>query len=74
MSRVDATRRTRVPGPKQASRRQLLQGLSLAGLASSGSIVGIDSVQASSEKSASADTPEYRETDHVRRFYDLARR
>lgn len=63
--------RTRPAG--RASRRELLQGMSLAGLAAGSASLAAVPAQA---EPAPTDSPDlqYRENDHIRKFYDLARR
>jgi hypothetical protein len=53
-------------------RRQLLRGLSgaaLAGASSSGAAAAVGS-----HEEPEVETPQYRETEHIRQFYALARR
>ena len=66
------TTKTATPA-SAASRRDLLKGLSLAGLAAGSTALAMGPAQA---EPVPADPAElnYRETDHVRKFYDLARR
>jgi hypothetical protein len=58
-----------------ANRRELLKRLSLAGLAAGSTSLPAIAAQAE-PPAASADSTEtqFNETDHVRKFYDLARR
>jgi hypothetical protein len=58
-----------------ANRRQLLKRLSLAGLAAGST--SLPDVAAQAETAAAPTDPtqtQFNETDHVRKFYDLARR
>jgi hypothetical protein len=53
------------------TRREILGGLSIAAFTASSTVV--ESADASGAQS-DGDTPEYRESEYVRRFYELARR
>lgn len=58
-----------------ASRRDLLKGLSLAGVAAG--TTALAAVPASADDAAATADPhhtQFHETDHIRKFYDLARR
>lgn len=56
-----------------ASRRTLLKGLSIAGLAAAGS-TSLPAVSARAElRPAGPRDLTYNETDHIRKYYDLAR-
>jgi hypothetical protein len=55
------------------SRRQVLGTLSAAGLIGSSAIGGA-APAAASDRPAPGEELEYRETDHIRRFYESARR
>ena len=75
------TRRERFPIKKSfasapANRRDLLKGLSLAGLAagSTTALGALPAEAAPAQQAADPRTLQYRETDHVRTFYQLARK
>ena len=55
------------------TRRKVLAALSVTGLASS-SVVGLASDERVDEAPIDDKAIEYRETDHIRQFYELARR
>jgi hypothetical protein len=55
-----------------ANRRELLKRLSLAGLAAGST--SLPAVAAQGEPPADSTQTPFNETDHVRKFYDLARR
>jgi hypothetical protein len=57
----------------RASRRELLKGLSLAGLAAGSTSLAAVPAQAEPPPVDSSGV-QYRENDHIRKFYDLARR
>lgn len=57
---------------RAASRRDLLKGLSIAGLAAG--TTGIAVVPAQADRAADSAALQFEETDHVRTYYDLARR
>lgn len=59
------------PTTDQINRRQVLGGLSVAGVM--GALAPAGQPDAA-ELPSDAVTPEYQETDHIRRFYELARR
>ena len=63
-------RRTGLTGA--ASRRTLLKGLSFAGLTAGSAAVASVPTQAEPAKTGPQDL-NYRETDHIRKYYDLAR-
>ena len=57
-----------------ASRREVLKGLSLAGLAAGSTTLAAVPAHAEPEPPANATDLHYQESDHIRKFYDLARR
>lgn len=57
---------------RAASRRDLLKGLSVAGLAAGTTSVAV--VPAQADQPADSTALQFEETDHVRTYYDLARR
>lgn len=68
------TKTSKLAGPEvAASRRELLKGLSLAGLAAGSTTFAAIPAQAEPAPASATDL-NYSETDHIRKFYDLARR
>jgi hypothetical protein len=68
------TKTSKPAGTESAtSRRELLKGLSLAGLAAGSTTFAAIPAQAEPAPTIPADLS-YSETDHIRKFYDLARR
>jgi hypothetical protein len=62
------------PGRPVVTRRQAFLGLGWAAAASAGVTVPVDATLAADSAAAGqSDEPSYRETDHIRRFYDCAR-
>ena len=68
--RMSTERRTGLAGP--ASRRTLLKGMSLAGLAAGSATLASAPAQAKPAETGQQGL-NYRETDHIRKYYDLSR-
>lgn len=59
--------------PKQRSRRDLLKTLALGAAAASAAGMTAGAAKAASAPSGARDEAGYRETEHVRRYYETAR-
>ena len=63
-----------MPGSGQSSRRDVLRNLTLAGLAVSSATAITASPAAAKPEEPTHNSLNYRETDHIRRYYALSRR
>ena len=72
--RPPASAGTEMPGGGQSSRRDVLRNLTLAGLAVSSATAITASPAAAKPEEPADNSLNYRETDHIRRYYALSRR